>query len=369
LAKGWNVLTWQVPFEAGVNAIGLVITPVSGFKGQLLIDTVSWPDTFVRRSGTRLQVQGQDYRFDGINIYNANSTGNCWYSMADNGLLDDSLDDLPGLEVFRAWFFQSFATKAGARDWNAFDHTLQVAAAHHVKVIVTLGNQWGDCEPTGYKTRAWYEGGYAQSQGGELVSYRDWVQQVVYRYRNDPTIAFWQLLNEPEALDAPGGACDEPAASGALRAFTDDVGGVLHNFDTRHLVSLGALGSGQCGMAYTDYEFVHASQGTDLCEFHDYGSPATPIPGDQWNGLQMRLNQCNTNLGKPLFAGETGISVPDETATATQRAAQLDAKMSAQFGANVVGEVLWAWNIGCSTSCGSYDIGVGDPAVSLLSKY
>ena len=370
LAKGWNTLTWRVPAQSGVGGIGLLLTPQRGWTGKVNLDAVSWPDTFVRRALTRLRVQGQNYRFDGINIYNANSRNDsCWYSMGDNALLDQSLAALPGLEVFRSWFFQSLATTAGGRDWSAFDHTLQVAAAHHVKVVVTLGNQWGDCETTGYKSLSWYQGGYATAQGGELASYRAWVQEVVGRYRNDPTVAMWQLMNEAEASDALYGACQEPAAASALRAFTDDVGGLAHALDANHLVNLGSLGSGQCGMSSPDYEYVHASAGTDLCEFHDYGSPSTAIPGDQWNGLQVRITQCNTDLGKPLFGGESGISLPDELATEADRASAFDAKLAAQFGANVVGELFWAWNTNCSTACTSYDIGVGDPTTQLLTTY
>jgi hypothetical protein len=369
LAKGWNTLTSQVPYQPGVNAIGLGITPLRGWTGRIELDAVAWPDSFVRRAATRLQVQGQDYRFDGLNIYNANSVNNCWYTMGNNGLLDQTLSDLAGLEVFRSWFFQSLATTAGGRDWSAFDHTLQVAAAHHVKVVVTLANQWGDCETTGYKNLAWYRGGYSQAQGGELASYRAWVQEVVTRYRNDPTVAMWQLMNEAEASDARGAICQETAAANGLRAFTDDVGGLAHSLDANHLVNLGTIGSGQCGATYTDYEYVHASPGTDLCEYHDYGSPSTPLPGDQWNGLQLKLTQCNTDLDKPLFVGETGISVPDEATSASQRATDFDAKLNTQFAAKVVGEMPWTWNINCSTNCSNYDIGVGDPTTSLLTRY
>ena len=39
--------------------------------------------------------------------------------------------------------------------------------------------------------------------------------------------------------------------------------------DHNHLVSLGTLGTGQCGVAGTDYEFVNGGN-TDICEYHDY---------------------------------------------------------------------------------------------------
>jgi hypothetical protein len=103
---------------------------------------------FVKRVGTQLFVDGSPYRFTGLNIYNANSRDNCWYSLGfDDGSLDASLSAIgPAQNAFRAWFFQSLATRNGLRDWSAFDHTLAVAAAHHQRVVFTLANQWGSCE-------------------------------------------------------------------------------------------------------------------------------------------------------------------------------------------------------------------------------
>ena len=85
---------------------------------------------FVSRAGTRLFLDGQPYRFTGLNIYNANSQNNCWYSLGAGSGLDSSLAAIgSGQEAFRAWFFQRLATTDGHRDWSAFDHTLAVAAA------------------------------------------------------------------------------------------------------------------------------------------------------------------------------------------------------------------------------------------------
>ena len=107
-------------------------------------------------------LNGSPYRFTGLNIYNANSVDNCWYTLGSGSGLDTSLADIgAGKEAFRAWFFQFEATRNGGRDWSAFDHTLAVARSHGVKVIATLVNQWGECEgwssyPEGYKGESWY---------------------------------------------------------------------------------------------------------------------------------------------------------------------------------------------------------------------
>lgn len=325
---------------------------------------------FVTRQGTQLVLQGKPYRFTGLNIYNANSTNdNCWYSMGSGPILGQSLRQIgAGKEVFRAWFFQSLATRNGQRDWAAFDHTLAVAALHGYRVIVTLGNQWGDCEPgSGYRDDSWYRSGYKLPDPSGIVSYRDWVKEVVTRYRFAPTILSWQLMNEAEVKTSREAASCPEDASAVLKAWAADVSGFIKSIDRYHLVSLGTLGSGQCGASWQEYKDVHSVPTIDLCEYHDYGAPLDPMPGDPFNGLAFRIQQCN-ELNKPLFVGETGIIPTDVGGTLEARAAAFDDKFRVQFAAGVVGELAWAWSALGST-VDNYDIGPRDPTLRVLGRY
>ena len=325
------------------------------------------PSPFVKRSGQNLVLQGQPYRFTGLNIYNANSDGDCWYAMSSGPGLNQSLNAIgPGKEAFRAWFFQSLATTGGQRDWSAFDHTLAVARSRGVKVIATLTNQWGDCEAGGYKGGRWYVNGYKQPDPGGIMSYRKWVTQVVSRYRNNPAILAWQLVNEAEVKprrDSP--SCTVNAAT-ILKSFATDVSGLVKSIDPNHLVSLGTIGGGQCGTQTTQYRDVHSVSTIDLCEYHDY-QPHDPIPGDEWNGLQVRIDQCRA-LNKPLIVGETGIIPNDVGGTLQSRADAMDAKLSAQFSAGIDGNLEWAWSALGST-LGDYDVGPQDPVLNVLGNY
>ena len=200
---------------------------------------------FVGTSGTRLTLNGSTYRFTGLDVYNANSRWNCSYDMVRNDALDRALQDMgPGNEAIRAWFFQRLATTNGQRDWTAFDHTLSVAKAHGVRVIVTLADHWGACEDTGIKTEGWYASGY-RTTVSDVVTYRDFVAQVVNRYRNDPTVLMWQMVNEAEVKNT-NGAC---GSMSTLRSFAQDIGGLIKSIDSNHIVSLGTMGGGQCGTA------------------------------------------------------------------------------------------------------------------------
>jgi endo-1,4-beta-mannosidase len=325
-------------------------------------------------------LEGKPYRFGGLNIYNANSRDNCWYTMGSGPDLDTSMTQAgPNAMVIRAWFFQSLATVNGRRDWSAFDHTMAVAKAHGIRVVATLGNQWGDCEQGSpvYKTEAWYATGYRTTVETSMpATYRDWIAEVAARYRDDPNLLAWQLINEAEDLVAKGGACT-PTANATLTSFAVDTSSLLKSVDQNHLVSLGTIGSGQCGAngSATAYQTLHSVATIDLCEYHDYGAPNSPIPGDRWNGLQARLNDC-ASIGKPLFVGESGIATT-QVGSLAARAAAFASKFKAQFAAGVVGELVWDWR---TTSRGGsapnapatpgngdgYEVGPGDPALDAL---
>jgi len=318
--------------------------------------------------GTIRYLNGEPFRFNGINIYNANSNGWCWYPM-DGTTLDDSLAAISTQGgVFRAWFFQQLATTNGVRDWTGFDRTLAAARRHGFRVIATLIDQWGDCGASttpgyGYKTDTWYRSGYMQPDPIGTTSYLGWAGEVATRYRDDPTILAWQLVNEAEVKTAQNGPCAADAAQ-VLKTFAGNASGVIRGTDPNHLISLGTIGTGQCGAQGAEYSDVHSVENIDLCEYHDY-SPNEAMPGDIYNGLQVRINQCNA-LDKPLFVGESGIRPMDVGGTLGARARAFQAKFERQFEAGVVGELVWAWDKNGSLT-DNYDIGPGDPALGVIS--
>lgn len=329
---------------------------------------------FVVRSGTHLLLDGKQFVFTGLNIYNANSRDNCWYSLGSGSALASSLSQLRGGNaVIRAWFFQTEATRAGHRDWSAFDHTLAAARLAHVRVIPVLVNQWGDCEgwssyAAGYKTESWYRAGYRQrpTSPGTSATYRDWVREVVTRYRNDPTILAWQLVNEAEDKQSLTGSCSSTAPA-TLRAFASDISTLIKHIDAHHLVSIGTIGTGQCGSAGSAYQSLHALPNVDLCEVHDYSTVA--MAGDRWNGLKVRLAQCAADH-KVMFVGESGIRT-SATLTPAKRAALFRQKLDAQRRAGIAGVVVWDWRDAAhgGTASDGYEIGPGDPVLAVLSGF
>jgi mannan endo-1,4-beta-mannosidase len=327
------------------------------------------PAGFIGARGTGLVLNGRRFRFTGYDVYNASSRDNCGGTMGyDNAELDQALstwrtDD--GQTVMRVWFFQKLATgSAGNRDWASFDHVLKVAQDHGVKVIPVLGNQLGACEDGRPKLANWYASDYRRDTSGGIVPYRQWVAEVVQHYSDPtiaPTIAFWQLMNEAETRKAGGGCAD--GGDRILRAFADDVGGLVHQIDHHHLVSLGTMSASQCGTQGDEFVYVHQSPAIDLCEYHDQENADT-MPGDAANGLKHRLQQCHDRaVGKPLFIGEVGVHLGLVGDSESRRAHVFQCKLNAAFIGGAVGELAWNWH----TESGDLAIGPKDPAAKVLT--
>jgi mannan endo-1,4-beta-mannosidase len=335
----------------------------------------------VTRSGTSLMLNGSPWQFTGYDDYRLTSAApghQCGGPLTDADVAA-SLDEIrnsSGATVVRTWFMQAYG---GPGDWAQFDRVLAAAAARGMKVIPVLVDQWAACEPwpagqTHYRSLAWYQSGYREVDYGYTLSYRDYAAAIAAHYRNNPTIAFWQLVNEAEALDAPGGACEDGAANAALRSFADDVAAVVKTNDPGHLVSLGTIGTGQCGTSSTaDYLNLHSGR-IDICEYHDYFGPGG-LPGDQWHGVAVRVDQCRS-LNKPIFAGEVGLQASITAgggsggavtaASLAQRAIFFQQKFQAQFHAGVSGLLIWQYATGPRTD--GFEVQPGDPTEGVMRQ-
>ena len=88
-----RAIGWSWPRSSvGPFAVVAVLLPIAVLTivGGSSAATAAQPG-FVTRSGASLELDGQPYRFTGINIYNANNLSGCWYPMGSGPTLDESL--------------------------------------------------------------------------------------------------------------------------------------------------------------------------------------------------------------------------------------------------------------------------------------
>jgi mannan endo-1,4-beta-mannosidase len=389
--------TWRsmrIPVFAAVAillALRLGTLPFSSARAATAVSS-----DFVTRQGSNLILNGQTYRFTGINMYTANLRNDCvsgYNEGYNDSVLDNDLtqyDNATGgkSRVIRAWFFQSLATTNGVRDWSAFDHTLAVAQSHGFRVIAVLANGWGACEApgvwgssgTGYRDISFYQGGYKQapdighpggpSEGG-ITSYRQWVQDVVSRYADNPTIFAWQLMNEASAATYEPDVgthfpCpNESAAYHALFSWATDMTALVKSIDPNHLVNIGTLDN-SCGAEGSQNIAISSIAGNGFCDYHDYSAPGTAVPPD----LSYLITACK-RIGRPVIVDEMGVNLSDPTVNGnlTTRADDISAKMAAEFSAGVAGILPWVWNGSSQSIDRKYQIEPGDPVLAVLAQF
>ena len=320
-------------------------------------------------------LRGRRFRYVGLNYYYGNDRNNMPNGGYSAGEDDDVMSkDLSGLnqsigsrdKVLRIWFFQRQATVNGQRDWSAFDHTLQVAAAYGYKVIPVLTDEYDYTEGP-FKGITFYQSGYKTDVWStSTTDYLDYVKQVVARYKNNPTIMAWQLINEGKADSTVDGSCpDENAGFKALYGFVSTVTTAIHQIDHNHLISNGLLYN-NCG--------THAGTGhyatlanlpyNDLYELHDYSGPSVAVSADA-----SYIFGAAKAANRPAIVGEVGLP---RALGLTTRASDYNAKLSAWWRQPAVaGVTAWVWNgePQYGTVDRIFDISPGDPTLTVLARY
>jgi mannan endo-1,4-beta-mannosidase len=309
------------------------------------------PDV-VARNGTHLQINGSDVHLLGYDIPWIGAKCKGWSQTEAAAVFADIATNSRGT-VVRAGMYQGGAQLGTATPWQQFDMYVDEARKQGLRVLPVLTNTWESCEPTSRKHFDWYAGtggappGYKVAgdgvNDGQTVSYRDYVKMFAAHYAQNATIAWYQLVNEPDARNADG-SCSSSNAVSAMKAFANDMVATIRSVDADHMVDFGSIS--WCGGEGADFGAVMSSN-VDICDvYHDYGSPAVTVPDD----ALRRLNQCS-HLNKPSFVGEAGIHDDVDRAgsrtgrasgaTLLNRARFFGAKISAGFGAGMVAYLIW----------------------------
>jgi len=346
-------------FIASLVLIFLTIITIMPHQGVKLLNQLSG-SAFVTRTDTSLMVNNSQLRLVGYN-WHWIGTGCEAPTNSEIATTFAQIKNISHGNVVRTAFYQSGSNNGSYTDFNRY---IAYAKKYGLYLVPVLVNHWTSCEPSNAaKTASWYQAGYKQTNDGYPLSFREYAIQLAQHYANEPTIAFWQLVNEPDT-----DICSFDGAT-ILRHFADDLTTAIKAVDPHHLVDLGAPG-GCAGDNATDYAEIVSGK-VDLCDvWHDYAQETVAMP----TTLEQRINVCQ-HLKKPSFVGESGIcaditasgncSGSVTAATLSQRARFFDAKLKAGFQAGLAGYIIW--NKGSQSV--EDDVGPNDPTQSVLAKY
>jgi len=326
------------------------------------------PDTsrFVTVQRGQFTLGGKPYRFLGVNTYTlaayprGKGRFTCGKGMSDAGvdrLMKEAAD--MGMNVVRFPAYQSLLRDPKnfhKLDFARFDNIVAAANAHGIRLIVPLESQWGHCTMSSYKWAEWYAGGYKRPYGEYRLSYRDYVAKVVARYKDEPAILMWQLMNEAESRDKTS-LQENPEA---LQRFVYDMAALVERYDPNHLLSPGAASVHTPGSGGPFYAVLHQVRAIDAVELHDYDHDDVAVPADVRTAIAVAAH-----VRKPFYIGEVGVAHTAERGT-HERARLLMRKVRTMWASGVQGIVIWSYRAGDRHG---YDFWQKDPLVSRLRAF
>jgi len=306
------------------------------------IEEIDIFEDFVYTEGNRLMLNEEPYRFIGVNVYGlANSEiYNCGPSAGSGRNPEEYLSYLfpflkeKRVDVIRFWAFPQF-TDSG-NDFSAIDRVIRYAEENDIKLIPVFENQWDHCPGSMHKWNEWYRRGYLSPYTGNEISYKDYVEQFVENYKDEPAILMWQLMNEAQS-ETP----ESEADSQSLLNFAEDMSNFVRSIDQNHIISLGTIGRGQSGIDNENFIYLHNLPNIDIIEVHDYNSEEEPIPSSNYHSVRRAFNIAE-DLNKPFFIGEAGIK--QEEYSIEERAGLFEEKISASFDAGFDGYLIWEYD-------------------------
>lgn len=263
--------------------LAFTLTGCSGPSLEVLelADPPEMPDAslYLQASGDQLLLGGEPYRFLSFNAFSLTGCGND-DERFDAAALDAFFTSLRPRSLVRTYAFRG-------QDVTAIDAVIAAAARHQHLLNLVLTDAKGSCGDDGVeKDEAWYGSGFRSD-------YLPWVREIVTRERDEPAVGMWELVGSPVDV-----------RSATLRAFYDEVGGVVHTLAPRQLVASGSHGAWAYGGA-SGYQLIHDSPGVDVAGVRDY---------EQEPGMPPNLQAALDVLAgsKPLILAEAGIYASPE---------------------------------------------------------
>lgn len=309
------------------------------------------PMAFVQRKGRTLAADGKLLPLVGINRYElagGPQAASCqhwggdavWWRWA-TGIIDQT--EAMGGNVIRLWAFQNYAGPSG-KDFGALDRVIAYAQKKKVRLILVLENQWGDCTQGGIKTASWFSSGY-KTRYGYPLDFVSYVKAIVTRYKDQPAIAMWEVINEGKLDNDPT----------TLRRFIITIARLIKSIDKKHLVAGGgALQCWEGQKGANDFKSYYNDAAIDVLDHHQYDEDTIA-----WPVCAQRAERAARELGKPLIIGESGIKA--NLYTSTQRGQYFSSQIKAAASRGLSGFLIWQLNLPGKPNYDNFDFWPGDP--------
>ena len=248
-------------------------------------DSLPW---LVRvREGIFLGAAGPRFHATGYNCYVMRSGGGTpAQTMTSAQRLTFMSSIRPG-SLLRVWAFsprdntyteQAVLTEQDAivADAKRFGHRL----------IFTLADWSGQAnDGTGPKDASWF------TTNAYAGRYQAWLNKIVTRYAAEPTVAVWDLINEPEAA----------TVTSDLLRFVERMGSLVKQIAPKALVVVGFNNPTMSTGSIANYQTICASRYIDFCSYHDYSE--FPSVGTSFPAI-LAVSRA---LAKPVLIDEIGV--------------------------------------------------------------
>src|ERR1035438_7363711 len=319
---------------------------------------------FVTRQGAKLMLDGREYRAIGVNVPHLHQIYNgTWFHIREKygtpekarevalAAIDDASSS--GLAFIRFFAAPGYPRdqamlydKDPAEYWRLMDELFAYCRRKNVKLIPSLQTIPGPFQIFGETGQA-----IRDPQSKTYAWVHRYVTEFVTRYRDDPTVLMWELLNEgmlkadvemlgrkllPKGVFPAGatprvdGNNDDSLSFAMLRKLYREHAAFIHSLDAHHLVTSGdACVRAECTSrreTFPNFKFrsdtwaewlannlASQPEPLDVYSYHFYGNDAPAGPNQPWSGmttLDMMRGVIDATLasGRPVFIGELGAN-------------------------------------------------------------
>jgi uncharacterized membrane protein YgcG len=295
---------------------------------------------FVTVSGSHLMLGGQAWRFIGFNPNGM--IGNCWSGNNwTTAQMDSYFSSLPANGMSRIFAVQS--NPGGAA---YVESIVNEASKYHQHLIVGLSDANSNCsdfdgagtngvQGSGKKL-SYYESAYKPGS-----NYSNWVNTLVKPLANNPTVAIWEISNEPfHSGNGEGGATvvGQGVPLSVAQAYINGSSALIKAAGAKQLISIAPADTYDMGGA-SDYKTLFS--GLSLLDFHDYSwdwGGGTQISGDF-----AQVKQAAQALNKPFISDEVGVSGGPGCTSNTPNGGTADSSAN-HSGFSLAGRESWLMN-------------------------